>query len=243
MSGSAWQKAKGSQKTKKMRGPLARGETMRQQLAKELVASLFSKNQYSVLSSDDEEPEWKCNECGMFNYATRKKCRRCGEGHGAAETQWGKGSPASSQQAGKGPSSSGSREESHKGGKPNAKGKGKGKGYSSKNQAPAPNEGDADNGKKKDPWKTKEDRKELLEKYMNLLEYTKQKGFDEEAVAEVQAKIDKIQKEMTKEPPPGHVLESTTQFLERAKKRQNKAQEALEKAQEEVIKCMGAVQQ
>jgi phage shock protein A len=83
----------------------------------------------------------------------------------------------------------------------------------------------------------------MLEKYMRMLEFTKNDGFDEEAVAEVQAKIDKLQKEMTKEPPPGHVLESTIQFLERAKKRQCKAHEALEKAQEEVIRCMEAVQQ
>ena len=62
-----------------------------------------------------------------------------------------------------------------------------------------------------------------------MLEFTKKEGFGEEAVAEVQAKIDKLQKEINKEPPPGHVLESTIQFLERAKKRQCKAQEALER--------------
>ena len=128
MGGSTWQTVKGTQKARKTRGPLARGETMRQQLAKELVVSLFSKNPFSVLSSDDEEPEWTCKECGMFNFATRKKCRRCGDGHGAAEIQGGKGSPASTQQAGKGPSSSNSFGESPKGGTPKAKRQGKGKG-------------------------------------------------------------------------------------------------------------------
>ena len=177
MGGSTWQTVKGTQKARKARGPLARGETMRQQLAKELVVSLFSKNPFSVLSSDDEEPEWKCKECGMFNFATRKTCRRCGERHGAAEIQgWGegaKGSPASTQQAGKGPSSSNSFGESQKGGTPKAKGKGKGKGTSMKGQTTEPTEGEASNGKRKDPWKTKEERKELLEKYTRMLEFTK----------------------------------------------------------------------
>jgi hypothetical protein len=49
-------------------------------LAKELVVSLFSKNPFSVLSSDEEEPEWKCKECGMFNYATRKNADGAGRG-------------------------------------------------------------------------------------------------------------------------------------------------------------------
>ena len=244
MGGSTWQTVKGSQKARKTRGPLARGETMRQQLAKELVVSLFSKNPFSVLSSDDEEPEWKCKECGMFNYATRKKCRRCGEGHGAAEIQGGKGSPASSTQSGKGPSPYKPRGDPQKGGgATKGNGKGKGKNNPPKEQTTEATESEPNSGKRKDPWKTKEERKEMLEKYMRMLEFTKNEGFDEEAVAEVQAKIDKIQKEMNKEPPPGHVLESTIQFLERAKKRQAKANEALTKAQEEVVKCQEAVQQ
>jgi uncharacterized protein YjbJ (UPF0337 family) len=76
-----------------------------------------------------------------------------------------------------------------------------------------------------------------------MLEFTKKEGFDDEAVAEIQARIDKLQKEMNKEPPPGHVLESTIQLLERATKRHSKAQEALGKAPEEVVKRMEAVQQ
>ena len=38
-------------------------------------------------------------------------------------------------------------------------------------------------------------------------------------MAEIQAKIDKLNKQVEKEPPPGHLLESTRLFLERAKKR------------------------
>ena len=36
---------------------------------------------------------------------------------------------------------------------------------------------------------------------------------EDEAVAEIQAKIDKLNKQVEKEPPPGHLLESTRLFL------------------------------
>ena len=114
-------------KAKKMRGPLARGETMRQQLAKELVVSLFSKNPFSVLSSDEEEPEWKCKECGMFNFATRKMPTVWGGARRIGDPGGGEGSRASPQSAGKGPSTTSTYGETQKGGTPKAKGKGKGK--------------------------------------------------------------------------------------------------------------------
>jgi hypothetical protein len=53
-----------------------------------------------------------------------------------------------------------------------------------------------------------------------MLEFTEEEVFDDDAVAVVHAHADKLQKEMGNEPPPGHVLLSTTQFLERARKQQ-----------------------
>ena len=80
--GGAWQlvKGKGNRKGQRARaaGPMAHAMAMQQALAKEIVSNLFhSPNRYSVLSSDEEAglPEWKCKECGIFNFATRKACR------------------------------------------------------------------------------------------------------------------------------------------------------------------------
>ena len=54
----------------------------------------------------------------------------------------------------------------------------------------------------------------------------------------LQKKLDKANKDAEKEPPPGHLLESTQKFLERADKRVTLAEEALTKAQDEVIRKM-----
>ena len=88
--GGAWQLVKGKSNRKGQRarsfGPLPQATAMRQALTQEIVNNHFhSPNRFSVLSSDEEAglPEWKCKECGIFNFATRKVCRRCGEKAGA----------------------------------------------------------------------------------------------------------------------------------------------------------------
>ena len=83
-----------------------------------------------------------------------------------------------------------------------------------------------------DPWKTKEERRDLIAKYLKLQANAREIGLDEDAVADIQLKIDKLNKQVEKEPPPGHLLESTRLFLERAKKRLAKAEEELTELQE-----------
>jgi chromosome segregation ATPase len=78
-----------------------------------------------------------------------------------------------------------------------------------------------------DPWKTKEERRDLIAKYPKLQANARGIGLDEDAVADIQLKIDKLNKQVEKEPPPGHLLESTRLFLERAKKRLAKAEEEI----------------
>ena len=96
--GGAWQlvKGKGNRKGQRARapGPMTHATAMQQALAKEIVSNLFhSPNRYSVLSSDEEAglPEWKCKDCGIFNFATRKVCRRCGEKAGTKGGSRGSG--------------------------------------------------------------------------------------------------------------------------------------------------------
>jgi len=76
-----------------------------------------------------------------------------------------------------------------------------------------------------DPWKTKEERRDLIAKYLKLQASARGIGLDEDAVADIQLKIDKLNTQVEKELPPGHLLESTRLFLERAKKRLTKVDE------------------
>ena len=72
--------------------------------------------------------------------------------------------------------------------------------------------------------------------YLKLQENAREVGLNEEAVADIQAKIDKLNKQVEKEPPPGHLMESTRLFLERASK-------WLAKAEEELVEMLEAVAQ
>ena len=85
-----------------------------------------------------------------------------------------------------------------------------------------------------DPWATKEERRDLIAKYQRLQENAREIGLGEEAVTEIQAKIDKLNKQVEKEPPPGHLLESTRLFLERARKRLSTAEEEVAELLEKV---------
>ena len=90
-----------------------------------------------------------------------KKCRRCGEGHGASVIQGeGKDHPRHPSRRGKGQEQRTRTGRPQKGGPPKAKGKGKGKGNGAKGPSPEPKDGETANGKRKDPWNTKEERKE-----------------------------------------------------------------------------------
>jgi uncharacterized protein YaaN involved in tellurite resistance len=73
-------------------------------------------------------------------------------------------------------------------------------------------------------------------KLRKLLETAQELEMYEEAVERLQKELEKAIKESKKEPPLGHSLESTQKFLERADKRVTQAEEALAKAQDEVIR-------
>ena len=94
--------------------------------------------------------------------------------------------------------------------------------------------GTAEGPSRGDPWKTKEERRDLIAKDAQLQENAREIGLDEDAVADIQQKIDKLNKQVEKEPPPGRFLESTRLFLERAKKR-------LANAEEEIAEMQGAL--
>ena len=87
-------------------------------------------------------------------------------------------------------------------------------------------------GNPKGPLNTKEDRREMILKYQKLMENAHEIGLDEEALAGIQSDISKLQKEVEKEPPPGHQLESANLDLERARKRKLRAEEEVEEARE-----------
>jgi hypothetical protein len=132
---------------------------MRQALAKEIVNNLFhSPNRFSVLSSDEEAslPEWTCKGGGIFNFATRKVCRRCGEKVGASGGSRGLG-PASPPSGRKGTPPEAKTERATKGptqGKGVGKGKsawGKGDGYPK--EADGNPMGNTEGQNRGDPWK------------------------------------------------------------------------------------------
>ena len=125
----------------------------------------------------------------------------------------------------------------HTGTYPGQKGVGKGKSAWGKGdgypkEADGHPMGNTEGQNRGDPWKTKEERRDLIAKYLKLQANARETGLDEDAVVDIQLKIDKLNKQVEKEPPPGHLLESTRLFLERAKKRLAKAEEELTELQE-----------
>ena len=83
------------------------------------------------------------------------------------------------------------------------------------------------NKTRRDPWNTREERREQVGKLRKLLETAEEIEMDEEEIDRLQKKLDKAIKDAEKEPPPGHLLESTLKFFERADKRVTQAEEAL----------------
>ena len=86
-------------------------------------------------------------------------------------------------------------------------------------------------GSRTDPWTTKEERRDHILKRHKLLVNAKIIGLEEEAAAEIQAMIDKLQKE----------VESTNLFLERARKRLANAEDEVAEALETLQKKQEAV--
>jgi len=204
-------------------------DVLRNTIAKQIASTLFtSKNRFSPLSDESDTPESQCKECKTFNFSTRKVCRKCGEGNGAKKGQRGCPSAPSSQ-AGVTTST--------------ATGKGgttQGKGVASPGaKRPAPTSegkgGEEPSPPRRNPWTTREERREQVDKLRKLLETAQEIEMDEEEIDRLQKKLDKAIKDAEKEPPSGHLLESTQKFLERADKRVSQAEEALTKAQDEVV--------
>jgi hypothetical protein len=229
-----WQTQRRSQ-TSRNKGEPDVQELIRNTIAKQIASSLFtSKNRYSPLSISSDEsdpPEWQCKECTTINFPTSKVCRKSAEGNGATNGQRG-GPSAPSSQSGVITSAS-----SGKGSK--AQGKGSPPNWT-KRPAPATDGkgGEETSPPRRNPWKTREERREQVDKMRKLLEAAQELEMDEEEIERLQSKLDQAIKDAEKEPPLGHFLEITQKFLERADTSVTHAEEALTKAQDEVIRKM-----